>query len=80
VLGGIVGARLSHPDVDAVCDTATEAAWVHDRAGALAATRRGGARGATLNEVLDALGDAWPRTDAPPPPYPALVDLPAVLG
>jgi thiamin-phosphate kinase len=45
VLGGIVATLLAHAPVDAVARTAAEAAWVHDRAGALAAGRRGGARG-----------------------------------
>jgi hypothetical protein len=45
----------------------------------MAAERRGGARGATLDDVLDALGDAWPRSAAAPTVYPVLAELPAVL-
>jgi NAD(P)H-hydrate epimerase len=78
VLGGIAATLLAHAPVDEVARTAAEAAWVHDRAGALAAERRGGARGVTLDDVLDALGDAWPRAAAVPTPYPAIAELPAV--
>ena len=80
VLGGIAATLLAHAADDAVvAATAAEAAWVHDRAGAMAAERRGGARGATLDDVLDALGDAWPRVAAAPPIYPVLAELPAVI-
>ena len=80
VLGGIAAtllAQVRDPDVAAL---AAEAAWVHDRAGGLAAAARGGARGATLDDVLAALGDAWPRAPVGPTPYPVLAELPAVLG
>jgi hypothetical protein len=71
------------PDVVAVGSTA---AWVHGRAGELATARRGGVRGTTLADVLDALQDAWPRPDAAGrltsarAPYPVLAELPAVPG
>ncbi|MGZ8414923.1 MAG: NAD(P)H-hydrate dehydratase, partial [Gemmatirosa sp.] len=79
VLGGIAATLLAQAPTTRVASLAAEAAWVHDRAGALVAVRRGGARGATLDEVLDALGDAWPR-EAARPTYPVLAELPAVIG
>ncbi|WP_284350869.1 NAD(P)H-hydrate dehydratase [Roseisolibacter agri] len=80
VLGGIASTLLAQAAGERVASLAAEAAWVHDRAGAIAAERRGGARGATLDEVVDALGDAWPRVAAPPAAYPVLAELPRVVG
>ena len=79
VLGGIAATLLAHAAVGTVATTAAEAAWVHDRAGALAAERRGGERGVTLDDVLDALGDAWPRATVAPTSYPVIAALPAVI-
>ncbi len=79
VLGGIAATLLAQEPEARVAALAAEAAWVHDRAGALVAERRGGARGATLDEVVDALGDAWPRVSRAPT-YPVLAELPAVSG
>jgi NAD(P)H-hydrate epimerase len=79
VLGGVAATLLAQAPRERVATLAAESAWVHDRAGALVAERRGGARGATLDEVVDALGDAWPRHPAPPT-YPVLAELPAVIG
>ena len=87
VLGGIAAALLAHaPSDGSAADAAAwrgaAAAWVHGRAGELATTRRGGVRGVTLVDVLDALQHAWPRDDAPEPraPYPVLAELPRVPG
>jgi NAD(P)H-hydrate epimerase len=79
VLGGLAATLLAQEPHARVAALAAEAAWVHDRAGALVAARRGGARGSTLDEVVDALGDAWPRTE-PIVTYPVLAELPAVVG
>jgi NAD(P)H-hydrate epimerase len=78
VLGGIVATLLAQDDGRAAA-LAAEGAWVHDRAGVLAAGRRGGARGTTLDDVLDALGEAWPRARIAGRP-PVLAELPAVVG
>lgn len=80
VLGGIAATLLAQAPDRRTAVVAAEAAWVHDRAGALVAARRGGARGATLDEVIDALGDAWPRVVAPAAAYPVLAELAAVVG
>ena len=54
---------------------------MHGRAGEIATDRRGGVRGTTLSDVLDALPDAWRAPEpADLPPYPVLVELPAVPG
>jgi NAD(P)H-hydrate epimerase len=80
VLGGIAATLLAQEPGARAAALAAEAAWVHDRAGVLAARARGGARGATLDDVLDALGGAWPREAAAPAAYPVLAELPAVEG
>ncbi|GJG87734.1 bifunctional NAD(P)H-hydrate repair enzyme [Gemmatimonadetes bacterium T265] len=83
VLGGIAAALLAHTPVD---ETAllrgAAAAWTHGRAGELATALRGGVRGATLADVLDALRDAWPRdgTAESRAPYPVIAELPRVVG
>ena len=75
VLGGVVATLLGQGM--AAVDAAACAAWAHGRAGELAA--RGGrqSRGATLDDVLAALGDVWALPDEPPV-YPVLAELPAV--
>jgi NAD(P)H-hydrate epimerase len=85
VLGGIAVALLAGgdgADVDVLAIGAA-AAWVHGRAAELATRRRGGVRGTTLADVLDALSDAWPRAggrDEDTTTYPVLAELPAVLS
>lgn len=81
VLGGVAAALLAHADEpQAALFRGAAAAWVHGRAGELATARRGGVRGATLVDVLDALQEAWPRVDERRAPYPVLAELPAVAG
>jgi NAD(P)H-hydrate epimerase len=83
VLGGIAAALLcAVPPALAGARAGAAAAAVHGRAAELATARRGGVRGTTLADVLDALSDAWPRAGrpAPRPPYPVLAELPAVPG
>lgn len=88
VLGGIAAALFAHePAAHVPVFAGAAAAWVHGCAGELATARRGGVRGTTLADVLDALQDAWPRgawqgDDAPPAraPYPVLAELPQVVG
>jgi NAD(P)H-hydrate epimerase len=62
-----------------VAERGVVAAWIHGRAGELATARRGGVRGSTLRDVLDALSDAWRGADEGAP-YPVLAELPAVPG
>ncbi len=83
VLGGVAAALLAHAPADETAAwRGAAAAWVHGRAGELATARRGGVRGVTLADVLDALRDAWPRDDAgvDRAPYPVLAELPRVPG
>jgi len=86
VLAGIAAALLCAARPPARAESAgryaATAAWVHGRAGEIATARRGGVRGTTLADVLDALSAAWPRdTDAAGrAPYPVLLELPAVPG
>jgi NAD(P)H-hydrate repair Nnr-like enzyme with NAD(P)H-hydrate dehydratase domain len=79
VLGGIAATLLAQLD-DAAAAGAC-AAWAHGRAAELATRSRGGVRGTTLADVLDALPAAWRDLDAAsdePPAYPVLAELPAV--
>jgi NAD(P)H-hydrate epimerase len=86
VLSGIAAALMVGPGEPDGAAVGAAAAWVHGRAGELATARRGGVRGTTLADVLDALQDAWPRPDAAGgftsarAPYPVLAELPAVPG
>ncbi len=81
VLGGVAAALLAHAgESQAALFRGAAAAWVHGRAGEIATARRGGVRGTTLADVLDALRDAWPRGDEPRAPYPVLAELPRVAG
>ncbi len=73
VLGGIVATLLAQ-GTDARSSTAA-AAWVHGRAAEIAGA--GHVRGVTLNDVIEALRDAW-RLEAPVYPAPILAELPAV--
>lgn len=73
VLAGITGtlvAQMADP-----FDAATCAAWIHGRAAELAGAR--GARGTTLDEVIDALATVW-SDPVPPPRPPVLAELPAI--
>ena len=72
VLGGIVATLLAQTK-DAMA-SASSAAWVHGRAADIAA--QGGIRGATLDDVVVALRDAWHALAAPVKPV--LIELPAV--
>jgi NAD(P)H-hydrate epimerase len=86
VLSGIAAALMVGPGEPDGAAVGAAAAWVHGRAGELATARRGGVRGTTLGDVVDALQDAWPRPDAADrltsarAPYPVLAELPAVPG
>ena len=72
VLGGIVATLLTQTG-DGMA-SATTGALVHGRAAELAG--RGRVRGVALDDVVEALRDAW---DAPPPmSRPVLADLPSV--
>lgn len=81
VLCGIAGTLLAQI-ADALAAGAA-GAWVHGRAAELslephaAGGERFGVRGTTLDDVLHALRDAWPR-EAAPLPSPVLAQLPAV--
>ena len=69
------------PRTESARERGAAAAWVHGRAAELATARRGGVRGTTLADVIDALPDAWRAPDpAARPPYPVLCELPAVPG
>lgn len=74
VLAGIVATLLAQT-LDPFA-AAGAAAWVHGRAGERAAARRS-VRGATLEDVLNALAEGWGADEAPPAP-PVLAELPSV--
>jgi NAD(P)H-hydrate epimerase len=78
VLCGVAAVLLVRAE-SAVAERGVVAAWIHGRAGELATARRGGVRGSTLRDVLDALSDAWRGADEGAP-YPVLAELPAVPG
>jgi NAD(P)H-hydrate epimerase len=72
-LAGIAGtllAQMKDPLEAAAC-----AAWVHGRAGEIAGAR--GVRGATIEDVIDALYDVWNEQPAGPRP-PVLTELAAI--
>ena len=73
VLGGIVATLLAQ-GVEPT-DAAACGAWVHGRAGELAAATNGGARGTSLDDVLAALPAAWSAPDEPLV-YPVIAELP----
>ena len=56
----------------------TAAAWIHGRAGEIANAGRP-VRGIAINDVVNALGQAW-RISGAPMPMPILTELPAVTG
>jgi NAD(P)H-hydrate epimerase len=81
VLSGITGTLLAQslaPFIAAACG-----AWVHGRASELvqfaAGDARRDARGLVLDDVVQALRDAW-RVSSALPPAPVLAELPAVEG
>jgi NAD(P)H-hydrate epimerase len=77
ILSGIAGTLLTQLG-DAGVAAAT-AAWVHGRSAELATQRLARAvRGATLEDVLEALSSSWPPSRVSMPRYPVLLELPAV--
>ena len=76
VLAGVAATLLAQSG-DALVAGAC-AAWVHGRAAELAGEGRS-LRGVTLDDVIDALGRAWPA-DVETPCYPLLAELPRVGG
>lgn len=73
VLGGIVATLLAQTG-DAFA-AAASAAWIHGRAGEVAATR-GSVRGSSLEDIVEALRHVWRLSDERPLP-PVLAALPA---
>ncbi len=73
VLGGIVATLLAQTGDPFAA--AASAAWVHGRAGELAAMR-GSVRGSSLEDVVVALREVW-RLDDPTPARPVLCALPS---
>jgi len=73
VLAGIAVTLLAQ--IDDALDAAGCAAWVHGRAGEIAGAR--GARGTTVDDVVDALSLVWSEA-APVPRPPVLAELPAI--
>jgi hydroxyethylthiazole kinase-like uncharacterized protein yjeF len=73
VLAGIAGTLLAQ--IEDPLDAAACAAWIHGRAAELAGAR--GARGTTIDDVVDALADVWSDRGTIPRP-PVLAELPAV--
>lgn len=73
VLGGIVATLLAQTGDPFAA--ACSAAWVHGRAGEVAAAN-GSVRGSSLEDVVVALRDVW-RLDDPRPRYPVLAALPS---
>lgn len=74
ILAGVAASLLA-----SIADAATAgacAAWVHGRAGEIAARGRS-VRGVPLTRVMECLEQAWTISPAPPG-YPALLELPAV--
>lgn len=86
LLGGVAAALLAPQTRPGALAAGAAAAWAHGRAGELATARRGGVRGTTLDDVRDALADAWPRGGVTGrsvrqrAPYPVFAELPHVPG
>jgi NAD(P)H-hydrate epimerase len=77
VLAGIAATLVAQTGDDAAGGAC--AAWAHGRAAGLASAARGGTRGTTLPDVLDALPDVWRDcARAAPSRYPVLAELPAI--
>jgi NAD(P)H-hydrate epimerase len=73
VLAGIAATLLAQ--IDDPLDAAACAAWIHGRAAEIAGVH--GARGTTIDDVVDALAHVWNEPLALPRP-PVLAELPAV--
>jgi NAD(P)H-hydrate epimerase len=71
VLAGVAGTLLAQ--IDDPLDAAACSAWIHGRAGELAGSR--GARGTTIDDVVDALANVWSEPVSHPRP-PVLAELP----
>jgi NAD(P)H-hydrate epimerase len=76
VLAGIAGTLVTQRDE--AFESAAAAAWIHGRAGEIAA-RNGGVRGVTLDDVLDALPEAW-QLKRRASRYPVLAQLPRIAA
>jgi NAD(P)H-hydrate epimerase len=74
ILSGIAGTLLGQTEFP--FHAAACAAWIHGRAAQLAGAFT---RGTTLDDVLEALPNAW-RIDVSPPRYPIIAELPAILS
>jgi NAD(P)H-hydrate epimerase len=73
VLAGIAGTLLAQ--IEDPLDAAACAAWIHGRAAERAGAR--GARGTTVDDVVDAVADVWTDRGVGPRP-PILAELPSV--
>jgi len=71
VLAGVAGTLLAQ--IDDPLDAAACAAWIHGRASELTSSR--GARGTTIDDVVDALATVWSESTPRPRP-PILAELP----
>jgi NAD(P)H-hydrate epimerase len=71
VLAGVAGTLLAQ--IDDPLDAAACAAWIHGRAGELAGSR--GARGTSIDDVVDQLANVWSEPVSRPRP-PILAELP----
>ena len=77
VLSGIAGTLLAQLG-DHFIDGAI-GAWVHGRAAERVQNTGGGARGTTLDDVVNELRDSW-TFDSRPGRYPVIAELPSVAG
>jgi len=71
VLAGVAGTLLAQ--IDDPLEAAACAAWIHGRASELTSSR--GARGTTIDDVVDALATVWSESTPRPRP-PILAELP----
>ena len=74
-LAGIAGTLIAQ--MDDPLEAAACAAWIHGRAAEIAGDR--GARGTTVDDVIDAMRTVWSEP-SPRLPYPLLAELPAIRG
>lgn len=74
VLAGIAGTLVTQRGE--AFESAAAAAWIHGRAGEIA-SRNNGVRGGALDDVLDALAEAW-QLKTRPPRYPVIAQLPRI--
>jgi len=77
VLSGIAGTLLAQ--IGDALNAGGAAAWIHGRAAELVGQQRHSSpvRGATLDDVIASLSQAWPN-ETRPARYPVLLELPAV--